>query len=147
MSRYSVSKKEECEIADDGLDCYIGSRVKSRRMILGLSQNKLASCLGVSFQQVQKYEKGVNRISASMLHRIANALSVNYSYFFDGFNSGCLKEESLPAYEFSGDRKRETTELLRAYYKISSVAVRRKMLELIRSFAFNEEKNEEHSQQ
>ena len=142
MVKYSVNVNEENAAVDRGLDSYIGSRVKARRMLLGLSQNKLASYLGVSFQQVQKYEKGVNRISASMLHRIAEGLSVGYSYFFDGYNGNSLKEDNVPAYEFSVGRKKETTELLRAYYKISNSTVRKKVLELIKSFASSEEKSD-----
>ena len=75
-----------------------------------------------------------------MLYRMAGALSVNYSYFFDGYNNDCLREDSVPVYEFGGGRKRETTELLRGYYKISDLAVRKKLSELIKSLALSEER-------
>ncbi|MDR1334260.1 MAG: helix-turn-helix domain-containing protein, partial [Holosporaceae bacterium] len=72
MKYSDTNKKSPC----GDLDVYIGKRVKSRRSLLGISQEKLGSSLGITFQQIQKYEKGVNRISASSLYNIANALSI-----------------------------------------------------------------------
>ena len=66
------------------LDIYIGNRVKLRRTMLGISQDRLGTSLGITFQQIQKYEKGVNRISASTLYSIANILGVDFSYFIEG---------------------------------------------------------------
>ncbi|MDR3186814.1 MAG: helix-turn-helix domain-containing protein [Holosporaceae bacterium] len=126
------------------LDYYIGSRVKSRRSALGISQDKLGSCLGVTFQQIQKYEKGANRISASALYSIANALSIDFSYFVDGYHGiSSANDENVPNYEFDNLKKRESIELLRAYYKISSPAVRKKVLDMIRAFSTSLSKNEE----
>ena len=73
-------------MADDtaaGIDAYVGSRVRFRRMVLGMSQQRLGDELGISFQQVQKYEKGVNRITAGRLYQLAGLLGVEVSYFFD----------------------------------------------------------------
>ena len=78
---------EYCEEVEN-LDPFIGKRVKLRRSEMGMSQAKLGEKLGLSFQQVQKYEKGVNRISASMLYTIATVLNVEIDYFIDGFNKG-----------------------------------------------------------
>jgi transcriptional regulator with XRE-family HTH domain len=68
----------------DGVDPYVGSRVRMRRLMLGLSQQKLADAIGLTFQQVQKYEKGTNRMGASRLQQIANVLKVPVTYFFEG---------------------------------------------------------------
>lgn len=143
MVKYSIDANKSIEAVESTLDNYIGSRVKARRAALGISQNKLGAYLGVTFQQIQKYEKGVNRISASTLYRMADALSVDYSYFFDGFENNCLQESSLPVYEFDSGKKKETTELLRAYYKISNPAVRKKIVALMRALAANEEKSDQ----
>jgi len=125
------------------LDIYIGERVKSRRSFLGISQEKLGSHLGVTFQQIQKYEKGINRISASMLHGIANFLSVDFSYFVDGYKGeSSLREESTPVYEMDNTKKKETTDLLRAYYKITDPVVRKKALELVKAIAATQKVDE-----
>lgn len=68
-----------------GVDAYVGLRLKTCRLIKGLSQEQMADCLGITFQQIQKYEKGINRISAGRLYEIARALDVKVSYFYDGF--------------------------------------------------------------
>lgn len=146
MTDYLIERNESCDLEEDNLDKYIGEKVKARRMALRISQNKLGAHLGVTFQQIQKYEKGINRISASTLYRIAEALSVDYSYFFEGFGSNSLKEENVPVYEYDNGKKKETTELLRAYYKISSPAVRKKILDLIKSFANADAKKDQAEQ-
>ncbi len=120
------------------LDEYIGQRLKARRTMMGISQTKLGESLGVTFQQIQKYEKGVNRISASMLYNISVILGVDFSYFVDGFhikNADMLNDSAQASYEFSSEHKKETSNLLRAYYKISEPHVRRRVLELVRSVA------------
>ncbi|MDR1375769.1 MAG: helix-turn-helix domain-containing protein [Holosporaceae bacterium] len=143
MAGYSQIKKGGKSHFMD-LDFYIGSKVKSRRSALGISQDKLGSYLGVTFQQVQKYEKGVNRISASALYSIASALSIDFSYFVEGYHShSSLKDDNVPSYEFDNLKKRESIELLRAYYKISNPAMRKKILDLIKAFSTSLSKKEE----
>lgn len=138
MADYSSSGKKSCR---NHLDWHIGSRVKSRRSFLGISQEKLGNYLGITFQQIQKYEKGVNRISASALYEIANALSVDLSYFVEGYDKAAsLNEDAAPAYETDRLLKKETTELLRAYNKISDPSVRKKVLELIKMIAATQKK-------
>ncbi|MDR0678240.1 MAG: helix-turn-helix domain-containing protein [Holosporaceae bacterium] len=118
------------------LDSYIGSRVKSRRTLLGISQEKLGNYLGITFQQIQKYEKGTNRISASTLYNIANILSVDISYFMEGYKDvPSLNEDGAPVYEMDLTKKKETTELLRSYSKITAPVVRKKISELVRSIS------------
>lgn len=127
------------------LDAFIGDRVKQRRVALGMSQDKLGAYLGITFQQVQKYEKGVNRISASMLYTIATVLNVEIDYFIDGFNNSdnqtnSLKEESSPVYEVDMRNKKESLDLLKAYYAISDLSVRKKVLELVKAFSHSSKK-------
>jgi transcriptional regulator with XRE-family HTH domain len=143
MAGYSQIKTGKKSHSGD-LDFYIGSRVKSRRSALGISQDKLGSYLGVTFQQIQKYEKGANRISASALYNIANALSIDFSYFVDGYRGrSSVYEDDVPNYELDKLKKRESIELLRAYYKISNPAVRKKILDMIKAFSTNLSKKEE----
>lgn len=126
------------------LDAFIGDRVKQRRIALGMSQDKLGSYLGITFQQVQKYEKGVNRISASMLYTIATVLSVEINYFIEGFSSDShttyLNEENSPVYEVDMRDKKESLDLLKAYYAISDPSVRKKVLELVKAFSHSSKK-------
>lgn len=133
------------------LDAFIGEKVKQRRIALGMSQDKLGSYLGITFQQVQKYEKGVNRISASMLYTIATVLSVEFQYFTDGFNGNTnhgnsLREKSSPIYEVDMRNKKESLDLLKAYYAISDLNVRKKVLELVKAFSHSSKKKAEDSE-
>ena len=126
------------------LDIYIGNRVKLRRTMLGISQDRLGTSLGITFQQIQKYEKGVNRISASTLYSIANILGVDFSYFIEGFEGGEeVRDENVPAYEFDNTKKKETMELLRAYYKISDPMLRKRVLDFVKGLSSSVKKLEE----
>lgn len=78
----------------DPVDVHVGSRLRERRLMLGISQTSLGDSLGLTFQQIQKYERGANRVSASMLFRAAEALNVPVSYFFDGLDRNAPSEES-----------------------------------------------------
>lgn len=116
------------------LDGFIGSKVRSRRMSLGMSQEKLAESIGVTFQQVQKYEKGINRISASTLFKISRTLQVEVQFFFEGYQcveGTHLSEDNALVYE--NDNAKETRNILKAYYKISSPSIRKKALDIMKS--------------
>jgi transcriptional regulator with XRE-family HTH domain len=116
-------------MADD-TDRHIGGRLRRRRRLLGLTQQQLGDSIGIRFQQIQKYECGANRVSASRLFELAEALDVPVQYFYEGLQSRAepaLPENGqLPAELFS---QRETTELLRAYYRLKE-RPRRRLLEL-----------------
>ena len=105
-------------------DIHVGNRVRMRRTLLGLSQSTLADALGITFQQVQKYETGANRISASRLHHISQVLDVPISYFFEelpGTPAATTRKgliESDAGIERDPIMRRETLELVRAYYRI-----------------------------
>jgi len=120
------------------VDIHVGSRVKLRRTLLGISQEKLGSELGLTFQQIQKYEKGANRVGASRLFQISQALDVPPSFFFDDMPSDLkpafngLQEEAEP-FEQQHLSKRETLELVRAYYKIPDEDIRKRIFDLIKA--------------
>jgi transcriptional regulator with XRE-family HTH domain len=110
-----------------------------RRTLLGLSQTALADSLDLTFQQVQKYEKGSNRIGASRLYQIGRVLDVPVAYFFEEMEEGLATAVNPPAGSETPERdtmlRRETLELVRAYYKIEAPTVRRRMRELIKAMA------------
>ena len=123
----------------DPIDVHVGGRVRLRRTLLGLSQVKLAGTLGLTFQQVQKYEKGYNRIGSSRLYKIAKILDVPVSYFFDDIvmSQGATPEpqvaESGARYESDPLARRETLELVRAYYRIGDPLTRKRVYELVKA--------------
>ncbi|MCK5931560.1 MAG: helix-turn-helix transcriptional regulator [Fulvimarina manganoxydans] len=126
------------------IDTHVGSRVRLRRTMLGLSQEKLGEALGITFQQVQKYEKGSNRIGASRLQRISEVLNVPVSFFFeDAPSSGQptpgFAESSGGDYVVDFLSSSEGLQLNRAFVKISDPKVRRRVVELVRSLAEEEE--------
>lgn len=124
------------------VDVHVGSRVRLRRMLLGMSQEKLGDQLGLTFQQVQKYEKGINRIGASRLFQLSKILEVNVQFFFDevaaeenaGTASG-FAEGGGDGLVFELLNSREGLELNRAFAKISNPRVRRRVIELVRSIS------------
>ena len=134
------------------IDAYVGERVRQRRTLLGLSQEALGEELDLSFQQVQKYERGTNRISASRLYEIGEILDVPISYFFEeaaqySISSGNNTEEQKAALQAGIGQdpftKRETLELVRAYYKINDPAIRRRLYALVKTLAAEEDIEED----
>ena len=122
--------------APNPIDIYVGSRVRMRRMMLGMSQEKLADALGLSFQQVQKYEKGTNRIGASRLQQIAHVLQVAVSFFFEGAphmpgHSGGGTEAALPAYVVNFLSTSDGLSLTKAFMRIKSSKLRRRIVDLV----------------
>lgn len=126
------------------VDVHVGSRVRLRRTMLGMSQEKLGQAIGLTFQQVQKYERGTNRIGASRLYELSKVLDVPVSFFFDDMApevageqrpAAGLAEDEGPAYEADTLAKRETLELVRAYYKIRNPKVRKRVFELAKALA------------
>lgn len=123
----------------DPIDVHVGSRVRLRRTLMGLSQEAVGEGLGLTFQQVQKYERGANRIGSSRLYRLSKILEVPVTFFFEGLPSTAGVEtpglSDAPAAGFSGEAlsKRETLELVRAYYRITSPKLRKKVFELVKA--------------
>lgn len=123
----------------DPVDVHVGSRVRLRRTLLGLSQEKLGAALGLTFQQVQKYERGTNRIGSSRLYQLSKILDVPVSFFFDDMpvdvaaRHGGMSEDSQTSFDQEDLSKRETLELVRAYYRIREPGVRKRVFELVKS--------------
>lgn len=127
------------------IDVHVGRRLRQRRRLLGLTQERLAQAVNIRFQQIQKYESGANRISASRLWSLAKALDVTISYFFDGMNG----TEPQSEYELYGDYgfaeapeesvldNKETIDLVRYYYQMNEEP-RRKLLDLARALSGDE---------
>jgi transcriptional regulator with XRE-family HTH domain len=128
------------------IDVHVGSRIRLRRTLLGMSQERLGEALGLTFQQVQKYERGVNRVGASRLFDLSRVLDVPISFFFDdmpesltsayGNNAGRRAAGYSETHDgFADDalNRRETLELVRAYYRINDPAVRKRVFDLIKS--------------
>ncbi len=113
------------------VDVHVGKRVRHRRWMVGMTQQQLAEKVGIKFQQIQKYETGMNRISASRLWDIAEALSVPVSFFFEGLEADHLEDDKrtdTPS-DFMADK--EALELVRSYYAIPETQ-RRRLFELAR---------------
>jgi len=122
------------------IDAQVGNRVRIRRMLIGMSQEKLGDMLGLTFQQIQKYEKGVNRIGAGRLYEVSRILGVPIDFFYEGVasqESGLAESESPPpVMEFISSG--EGLQLSLAFMKIKDPKVRRRVLDLVKSLAEEE---------
>ena len=120
------------------VDAHVGARLRQRRMLLGISQEQLAEMLGLTFQQVQKYERGTNRISASRLFQLARALDTPITWFFDemALDRGVEREKAVSETEDNDPMSwRETLELVRVYSRIDDRKVRKKLYEMAKALA------------
>jgi len=124
------------------VDEYVGERIRQRRTMLGLTQEHLANGLQISYQQVQKYETGANRISAGRLFEIGRQLDVNISYFFEGLDFSA-PETDLP----HGGKNRVLIELVRNFTTISDPSVRAAVASLVKSLAAEATADAEHPEQ
>ena len=126
------------------IDIYVGSRLRLRRALIGMSQEKLGNALEITFQQVQKYERGTNRISSSRLFQISRILDVSVSFFFDDMDTEIIKqtegmaEINKQVLQVDKLSRRETLEFVRAYYKITDPMVRKKILEMVKAIGNSE---------
>ena len=123
----------------DPIDVHVGSRVRLRRTLLGMNQSKLGDALGLTFQQIQKYERGANRIGSSRLYRLSKILDVPVAFFFDEMAQGVatsakgVAEKEQKSFEPDRLATRETLELVRAYYRIKDEKVRKRVFELVKA--------------
>jgi transcriptional regulator with XRE-family HTH domain len=131
------------------VDTHVGARMRQRRTLLGMSQTKLGDAVGLTFQQIQKYERGSNRVSSSRLFEFAKVLDVPVAYFFDEMPANALSGRPMSGrgrkgfgeagtpFEQEKDKdpliKRETLELVRAYYKIREARVRKRIFEMVKA--------------
>mgnify|MGYP001366481154 CR=1 FL=1 len=125
------------------IDIHVGNRVRLQRMLIGISQEKLGERLGLTFQQVQKYEKGINRIGASRLFELSRVLGVPVQFFYDEAPLGSSAPVATPGFAERGPdsqvfeflSSREGLELNRAFSRITDPKVRKSVLDLVRSLA------------
>jgi transcriptional regulator with XRE-family HTH domain len=115
------------------VDIHVGNRIRVRRLLLGMNQETLASALGLTFQQVQKYEAGANRVSASRLKAISEILDVPIAFFFRDLPSESARPTAEEQEWHERVERPEAIELIRLYYAIADPVVRRQLLELIKS--------------
>ena len=152
MSAASNLKKKPARNREDGpdpVDVHVGKRLRLQRNLIGMSQEQLGRASSLTFQQIHKYERGANRVSASRMHQLAQLLGVPVAYFFEGLPSAAIAarggfsdagQESLDGGQTAQNdgemiKQRETLELIRAYYRITDPKQRRKVYELIKSMA------------
>lgn len=127
------------------IDIHVGGRIRLRRTLLGMSQQKLGEAIGLTFQQVQKYERGANRVGSSRMFELARVLDVQISYFFEEMGADTAQRgrqhamghavEVAETGEPDPMTKRETLELVRAYYKITDSKVRKRLFEMTKALA------------
>ena len=131
---------------NNAVDVHVGKRIRLRRTLLGMSQEQLGNALNITFQQVQKYERGANRVSASRLWDISQIIDVPISYFFEDMSDTTLKASprrvsasgaELVIVDDAKDpmARRETLELVRTYYSIEQPQVRRRISDMVKSIA------------
>ena len=122
------------------VDVHVGKRLRQRRTFVGMTQEQLGAALGITFQQIQKYERGANRIGASRLFDICRILDVAPQFFFEAMPPGTGGDaaDSSPASKADDAVDRETMDLVRAYRQIDSANVRHRLLELTRTLAKSE---------
>ncbi|WP_198376901.1 helix-turn-helix domain-containing protein [Neoroseomonas rubea] len=149
MSSDETMERVDREHRASPIDVHVGTRVRLRRTLLGMSQEKLGEALGLTFQQIQKYERGVNRIGASRLFDLARVLDVPIGFFFDdmppemGGAAGATRSrgsafgfaEGQEGFEDDTLHRRETLELVRAYYRITDPSVRKRVFDLIKTLS------------
>lgn len=138
MTNKTMKKKGTAQPVDK----HVGQRLRTRRSLMGMSQEKLANEVGITFQQIQKYERGVNRISSSRLYQFSKILSVPIDYFFeeiekDKYSRGMSDNDQDAFHGIEGDKadimtRKETIKLVREYYKLDSDKKRKSVIDLIK---------------
>jgi transcriptional regulator with XRE-family HTH domain len=149
------TSKRKTKGTPDSVDVHVGQRLRVRRSLLGLSQEKLADSIGLTFQQIQKYERGMNRISAGRLYQFSKVLDVPVSYFYDSL--GLANSQKLVPGMGDNDQEpfgsdgtssnvlqtKETIDLIRAYYSIDNPELRKEVIRFIKSMGEATSKNED----
>jgi transcriptional regulator with XRE-family HTH domain len=139
MVEFAMTKK-----SPNPIDKHVGSRVRMRRMMISMSQEKLGEQLGITFQQIQKYEKGTNRIGASRLQQIANVLGVPVAFFFEGAptqqgTTGLFRESPSPAYVSDFLATSDGLALVKSFMRVKDPKVRRRIVDLVEAISSEEE--------
>lgn len=129
----------------NSIDEHVGLQLRQRRALLGLSQEKLAEQVGITFQQIQKYENGANRVSASRLYEFSKVLEIPVTFFFENYGSNenrllsGFADNDQAGFDGPDDvmKRKETIELIRVYYSIESPKLRKDLFKLVKSMAEN----------
>lgn len=132
------------------VDVYVGRRLRLKRTILGMSQEAVGKEIGVTFQQIQKYERGINRMGASRLYDFSRALGVSIAYFFEGYGDYktsdaemlALSEPEGGGFEHEKVNNRETIEVMRAYYRVKNPALRKRIVDLIKAMGAEDDEGD-----
>ena len=147
-----VTKTKKTKGVPDNIDKHVGQRLKTRRLLLGMSQENMADQVGITFQQVQKYERGTNRISASRLLKFSKILDVPVNFFYEGIEESSILSQSATlgmsdnkqepfSHSKNSDlpsdilNKKETLDLVRNYYSITDPEMRKMVVKIIKSMA------------
>jgi transcriptional regulator with XRE-family HTH domain len=136
-----MDNKRKTKGTPDNIDVHVGQRLRVRRSLLGMSQEKLAEAIGLTFQQIQKYERGINRVSAGRLFQFSKILDVPVSYFYDSVGADAptpasgLSDNQQEAFGGEEDvmQRKETIELVRSYYSIEDPSKRKETLRFIKA--------------
>lgn len=129
------------------LDTHIGARIRFRRSLIGISQAKLAECIGITFQQLQKYERGINRVSASRLYQISKALGVSIQYFYLDDTYSYYEDENVTYINIEKVNKglsdeafidKDARKILEYYYNIKDQNIRKSFLSLLKTVSINQ---------
>ncbi len=146
VEKVKIGRRRQKSDKPNPTDIHVGARVRLRRTLLGMSQEKLGDAIGLTFQQVQKYERGANRVGASRLYDLSRVLDVPVAFFFEDMAVAGEPElrvgglsEAADGYEADSLLKRETLELVRAYYKIADPHIRRRLFDLAKALAKSSE--------
>ena len=120
----------------NAVDVHVGALIRARRKVMGMSQTTLADSVGITFQQVQKYERGTNRVSASRLFQLARALDTPITWFFEDIESDrAARDKAVDSEDGDPMSRRETLELVRVYSRIDDRKVRKKLYEMAKALA------------
>lgn len=151
MANFESMSKLATDDSPDPIDRHVGTRIRGRRVGLRISQTKLGQAIGVTFQQIQKYESGTNRVGASNLFKIAKALGVDVSFFFEGATNEPVAAMAAPhagladvppqPLDVNPMNSREAFELMHNYYRIPDPVVRKRLFQLVRILAFADADN------
>ena len=148
-TKIAAKKKQKAAAIEEGqpdpIDIHVGRRMRQRRILVGMSQEKLGESVGLTFQQIQKYERGTNRMGSSRIFRFAEVLGVPVSYFYEEMTANAANATRVPGFgenkqdELQDDllqgnllHQRETLDLVRAYYNINDTKLRRHILDMMK---------------
>jgi len=147
MAHMKIDLSDSLNMENNSLNQYVGRRLKERRSFFNMSQKELGSLLGLTYQQIQKYENGKNKINLENLYKISKVLDVSIDYFFNGYsaNNNYIADKNSIDYESYESNKiiiKEIATLIRAFQNIKNPKIRLKIIELVKTVSHNSGENE-----